>query len=399
VSNGAPPVAEEGCALKTITRALQIIGTPVLPTTIEVVGGAVGAGETFPLVIPANVTITTKANSGAVTVTVPANKVGFTLGSPASAIQGSAGSTLTITTTAATPGTVGVLVNGTAGGNGTAAQETTLANVTINGLLDHGIEVEAGILNIGAGVVSENNGTATTQGDGLLVSGGEAVINAPAGSTATTFNDNSAHGILVTGTGFVVINGVVTTAATGVGTVETNGNGLAGVWVEQTAGGAANPPKNLLNGLASFGNTGHGMRIVAGSQVIARGSAFLGNTGDGVIISAASIAADNSLVGIDLGDINVNGANTFQATGAAANKAAGICVDVNNQAAPLLAQGNQFQASNCANPGGGALFVNPRSCQNTCVGGANRVCDLGFINPESAAMPSTNTANVSSCTE
>jgi len=402
VNNGTPPVAAEGCALKTITRALQIIGpNPVNATTIEIVGtggGAVGAGETFPLVIPANVTVTTKSGTGAVTVTVAAGKNGFTLGSPTSAIQGNAGATLTITTEAGA-GTVGILVNGAA-----VSASTTISDVTISKMGQHGIEVTAGSVAINAGVVSNTNGTAAFGGDGLFVTGGQAVINVAAGAAATTFNANTAHGILVEGNGRITLTGSVTNNATGAGTVETNGNAAAGVWLEQTAPLVGTAPLNTITGLISFGNTGgNGMRIVAGSQVTVRKSVFLNNSGDGVIISAGGPGSTNSMVGIDLGDVGgaaaTIGDNTFQSLGATANKAAGLCIDVTNQTTVLPAVGNQFSLKNCIVGTTGAIQTNPKNCQNLaadCVGG---VCDLGFINPASPTANSTNAANVSTCTE
>ena len=413
VSSGAPPASEPGCALRTITRALQIIGSPTVPTTIVIVGGAVGVGETFPLVIPANVTITNKATT---TITVPAPKAGgtsngFTLSSPTSSINGSAvaGATLVITTVQVvaggveTGGSVAILVNGNAGGNGTAAQATSISNVTITGMLNHGVEIDAGIVNINGGVISTANGFAgpgapAVAGDGLFVSGGQAIISVAAGGTPTTFNSNTAHGILVQNGGSITLTGSVTTPLTGVGTIETNNNSLAGVWIQQASPVTGNPPLNTITGLASFGSEGNGMRIVTPSTVTVRSSAFLGNNGSGVIISAGGATGNNSFAGIDLGDTTTKGLNTFQAAAApATNRNAGICIDVNNQSNPLLAIGNQFSALNCATQMG-TLSVNPHSCDNAaapvCTGG---ICDIGLIDPVVAGA-STNSATVTGCT-
>jgi hypothetical protein len=386
--------AEATCALKTITRALQLIGTASAPTTIEIVGGAAGpsaaTGETFPIVVPTNVTITTESGSGAVTITIPSGLAGFTMSSPASAIQGNTGASLTITT-AANGGTNGIVVAGTAGGTG---GPTTLANVTITGMLDDGILLNAGILTINPGVTSNNNGTATSAGHGLEVTGGEAIITGSS-NAVTSFNGNTAHGILVEGSGYIALTG--NTAAGG--TVVTDGNALAGVWIQQTPGAAA-LPTNTITGLVSIGSTaGHGMRIVAGSNVTVRSSLFLGNKGDGVIISAgAGLGAVNSMAGIDLGNTTTNGDNTFQSlSGILGNSAAGLCIDVANGQAPLLAVGNQFQATNCATTAA-TLPLNPNSCANSAAACSSGVCDLGLTNP-AGALPSNNTFNVSKCTQ
>ena len=318
---GTPPV--ESCAFKTITRALQVIGTASAATTIEVVGGTTGpsaaSGEVFPISIPANVTITTQPSSGPVTVTVPAGTSGFTMNAPSSAIQGNTGSSLTITSTA-NGATNGIVVGGTAGSTGT----TSIADLTITGMGSSGILVNAGACQIGAGVLANDNGTTTSPGHGLEITAGEAFV-VPNSTTATTFNGNTAHGILVEGSGNVTIVGSVTSASTGVGTVETNGNVLAGVWIENTV--TVGHHSSSITGLVSFGNTGgNGLHVFAGSSVTVRSSAFLGNKGNGVLVSQGTGAtATGSVDGIDLGDATTNGLNTFQAPlGSANNTGVGI---------------------------------------------------------------------------
>ena len=109
-ARGQDAGASESCALKTISRALKLISVvgTALPTQIVVVGASggvtVSAGETFPLVIPSNVTVTT--STGPVKVQVPSGKAGFEIASLSSSITGGTGAALTITTTAADPATV-----------------------------------------------------------------------------------------------------------------------------------------------------------------------------------------------------------------------------------------------------------------------------------------------------
>jgi hypothetical protein len=374
----------DACALKTITRALQIIGTAVVPTEIVVVGGAVGAGETFPIPVPTNVTISTQ--TAAVTVNVPSGRAGFTMSAPNAQITSGSGAPLTITTTV-TGGFGGT--NGIVVGAGSAAT-TQVSNVTITGMINNGILVNGGALTIGQGVVASKNGTAVRNGNGLSVQGGEAIISVTSG-TATTFNSNSAHGILVGGSGFIHLTGSVTSAASGTGTVETNANTLAGVWIQQAAGA----PQNVISGLVSFGNTaGNGMRIVGGSNVQVRNSAFLGNSNNGVIVSTGTGANANSLAGIDLGTSGTggsNGGNTFQASlGSGNNGGAGICLAVAANSGTLNAAGNTFHAATCTS-GSPTLTLNNGGCANSatlCTGG---VCDLGENNATG------NTFDVATC--
>jgi hypothetical protein len=398
--------ASPSCALKTITRALQLIGTTGLATQVVVVGGTgvtVGAGETFPIAIPANVTLT--SSTGPVTVQVPNGKSGFEIAKSPAGLTSGANAPITITTTVTpnsgttlpTGGTYGILV---AAGS-TAA--STITNVTVSGMLGDGIHVNGGVVTIGQGVVSTNNGIQPTtragyQSPGLHVTGtGEAIINVPSGDTPTQFNANTAHGILVDQTGYIDLTGAVTNGAMGTGTIQTNGNLPAGVWIQQTPG--ANIPRNIITGLVSYQNTGgNGMRIVAGSSVTVRSSAFLANAADGVIVSTYGTGATavNDMSKIDLGDATGNGDNTFQAPlGAGNNGNAGLCIAVAANAGVLSAVGNQFSAANCATTAA-TLTLNASGCGNSAARCAGGVCDLGYA---SAADSTGNSFNVAMCTQ
>ncbi len=215
--------------------------------------------------VPANVTITTRASSGAVKVTVPTGKAGFVMNSPSSSITSASGAPITITTTVSGTPTGGT--DGIVAGTGSATT-TQISNVTVTGMLGDGILVNgSGVLSIGAGVVSTSNGVSSKTGNGLEVTGaGQAIIAVASGATATQFNQNTAHGILVEGGGSINLTGAVVSVSAGTGTVEANGNTFAGVWIEQTPGIAA-PAQNVLDGLVAFANTsGNGMRIVASSR-------------------------------------------------------------------------------------------------------------------------------------
>jgi hypothetical protein len=379
--------AAASCALKTITRALQLIGTAVVPTQIVVVGGAsatVSAGETFPIKVPTNVTISTQ--TGPVTVNVPNGKAGFAMSAPNAQITSGSGAMLTITTT----------VTGTAGGTdgivvGTGSDASTqISNVTVTGMVDSGILVNGGALTLGQGVVASSNGVGNKAGHGLSVQGGEAIVDVPSGSPPTKFDDNTAHGILVGGTGFIHLTGSVISATAGTGTVVTNGNTAAGVWIQQTA---AAPAQNVINGLVSFANAGgNGMRIVGGSSVQLRSSVLLGNGANGVIVSTGTGATANSLANIDLGTGASSGGNTFQAPlGSGNNANAGLCLAVAANSGTLDAAGDTFHAATCTS-GTPTLTLNTKGCGNNAAMCAGGVCDLG----ETAATG--NVFNVATCT-
>jgi hypothetical protein len=387
-----------GCAFKTITRALQVVGAPAEPTTISVLGpSTVSTGETFPLILPDDVSVTT--SGGAVTVDVPAGKSGFTLSSPNSSIYGGTGAALTIS------GQGNTATNGIVATTGSAAT-TEISNLTVTGFEDDGILVQfAGILTIGEGVTSTLNGTATTattRHDGLHVTGtGNAIINVPQGSTPTHFDGNTNHGILVDGSGSITLTGSVINATAGTGTVTANGNYAAGLWVAQTAGTVAAPaPVNSVNGLVAFGNTdGNGIRIVPGSALKLRNSATLGNEASGINVSnEAAFGGSNDITHIDLGspataDAGADyGNNALQeALGAAGhNTGVGICLDVRANGGTLLAAGNVFGTTNCAAALGdaGAPVLTSNA---TCGAGA----DLGIM---VAGGGGGNDINVTQCT-
>jgi len=371
------------CAFKTITRALEVIGNDAaFAITVTVIGpSTVATGETFPIPVPQNVTLTT--SGGAVTVNVPQAKVGFVLNAPNASIAGGAGAALTVSGQA-NKGTFGITASSA------TSTGTSISNLTVSSFATAGILVQnGGTLGIGAGVTS----TGSPDGLHLMGTGTPSVtINVPSGAAATHFDSNTVHGILVSGNGSISLTGAVaSTAVPPMGTVTTNHNTAAGVWVEQTAG---TPPLNTITGLVSYANTGNGLRLVGGSNVKVRGSVSLGNTDSGVIVSAGAAgggAATNDISKIDLGDPSDAGGtignNTLQAAlGDGQNGNAGVCLAMRANAGTLLAAGNAFSTLNCATATGGVV-TNAAGCGNTCAGG---VCDIGFSG-------AGNSINVSLC--
>jgi hypothetical protein len=352
--------AQAGCAFKTITRALAVIGTPTLASSITVLGpSTVRAGETFPLVLPAKLALTT--SGGAVTVNVPSGDNGVTLNSAGTTVTGATGAPLTIS------GQNGKATTGiSAFGKSTAA--TTISNVAVSGFYAYGIEVgNNAVLTIGPGVKSSGNW------DGLLVHvSGHVVIDVPAGSATTSF-DSNAYGIGVIGNANIALTGSVKSATAGTGTVTTNKNGLAGLNIGQTPG---TPPHNVIDGLVAFGNMGNaGILLFAGSNVQVRNSATLGNSQYGILVYPGGTSTDVSK--IDLGTATSPGLNIVQdaAGGAEINGGAGICLGLPAGTGSLSAMGNIFGSTNCSTTAG-KLSINKSGCGNvsSCAG---NTCDLG----------------------
>jgi hypothetical protein len=352
---------------------LQAIGpNPAAGTVISVIGASTvpytpntkATKEVFPIVVPAHVIIT--AENGLVTVVPPANSVAFSLVGAASGIDGSArGGTLTIegkTNNAF----IGVHVDtGTTDG-------TLLRNVIIQNFQQEGILVSnAGVLGIKQGVSVLSNGLGSPKLPGLHVTGsGHVNISVPNGQATTSFNKNGQHGILVTGTGFVNIQGL---QSAGAGTIECRQNNVAGLAISQTPG--AGLPQNTVNGLLVAGTTnGNGIRIEGGSNVKVTNSSSLGNGGSGILVatSLVGITRNNSIANIVLGTAAAPGNNTFQADlGSNANQGAGICLQLDANSGTLMARGNQFSGGAMCATTASVLTFDNKTCAN------NR--DLGLL--------------------
>ncbi len=331
-TTGTGSNASAGCAFKTVTRALAFIGTtPNSGTLVNILPtGSVSSttGEVFPIHVPTNTTV---SGSGAVvTVEVPAASTGFVLSQTSSGLTSLAIDGQTNTAN------YGIQVTG-----GTA----TLSNISVANMLHDGIHVtNAASVSIGAGVSSTQNGTATTGADGLHVSNTSTVTIDVTSGTATHFDSNSAHGIYVNGTASIALT--ATPGANGTGTVTTNANTAAGVWIQQTPG--ATLPVNTISGLVAWANQGNGIRIVAGSAAQLRNSIVLANADNGVIVSTntASAPPSDDTSKIDLGTTTgpSYGKNTLQANlGSNPNGSAGICLQLTHNAGSTLnAAGNTF---------------------------------------------------------
>jgi len=370
--------AVAGCAVKTVGRALALIGnSPAAGTKILLLKGPVSTAETFPIAVPQNVLIASAGST--VTVQVSANSTGFDMQGAGSALEN-----LDIY------GGDHVAQNGVIVTSANTTNRASMTNVAVRNFAGAGISVTGtGALAIREGVSSKNNGTTTNVlsiANGLTVGGtfdtgtASVVITTSASSDTVAFNDNTGLGIAVYGAGSVTINGVP--GSGGEGTVTANHNGLVGVGIYQTPG--TEVPQNAITGLVAWGNgTGpdaianalewlfpkSGMVIGGGSSVILRDSYTLNNSGDGVHVQT-SLSGDDDVTKIDLGKVyNTNpGRNTLQAAGGNnPNAGAGICLDfpTNDTAATLNAAGNVFRGTNCST-GTGALTKS-----TNCTGGVD----------------------------
>jgi hypothetical protein len=346
------------CAFKTITFALTTLGTPTAATTIHVLGiSTVSEGETFPLVVPANVTI--DSAGGAVTVALPASSMtnAFTLASPTSGLKG-----LTIDGSAAAGSTSGVVVN-------TGAAASTFVNaVEVKGFGGPGIQVQgSAAFTIDVGTSLHDNGTATgtLKKSGLYVTGTASVTaNIAAGGAAVSFASNAGEGVLVDMTATLAFTGVpdANASTSGTGTIVMHDNATNGITIASTAGigGGA----TTLTGVVLWHNTLEGAAITAGASVTVRSSVVLDNADNGILVSGGpAVVLTNPVSAIDLGSAH-DGMNIVQAA-TNGNGAAGICNGVTGSAAApaaLNAQGNTFSGHDCSLSASSAVILSRNNC-------------------------------------
>jgi hypothetical protein len=325
-----------GCAFKTISRALAVIGpTPNLGTRVLVqVSGVVGvaqSGEMFPIDVPSNVTI--GGSGGRAQINVPANTNGFALHHPGSGLTN-----LTIDgqNNAAA---YGIYVS-------TGADVTTsISSLDVQNMGRDGIRVlGSAVLSIGAGVRATFNGTSGVPADGLSVTDqARAKISVTSGDPVH-FDHNTARGIYVTKAAVIELTG--TAGTSGNGTITSNSNGTAGLWIEQTP--ASGLPLNTVTGLVAWANIGNGIRIMGGSAARVRQSWVLANGSSGIQVSTYvnGFTRNNDTSKINLGTTSgpSYGGNTVQAgLGNNPNAGAGICLAVDRAAGAVLnAAGNIF---------------------------------------------------------
>ncbi len=345
-------VATPSCSFRTVTRALAAVSSSVVAGTQIVIVGKSGqtvlldAAETLPIIVPANVAITTQTGPIRLNLNASADTnvvAGFQLSGAGAAIAPDPAAPVTIDGAMNTSG-VGIGVSPGAG------NAVSLANVVVRNTGGYGISVANGTLSIGQGVSVTGAGTALKRRDGLFVGGGTVNIVVNAGQATTAFSNNTQHGIYVTGMGVINIAGVpVTAAPNGQGTVVANGNALAGLGIFESPGTAA---MSSVDGLVAWQNTQNGLRLYGGGRVRVRNSVFLANILNGVYITSFDMsAAGNDLSQLDLGKAGNPGRNILQASTGANPDLAGLCVGMSGGqgALALSAQGNIFSGgTDCA---------------------------------------------------
>jgi len=332
-----------GCAFKTISRALAVIGAnPNAGTKVYVLAtaqvSASSNGESFPIDVPTNLTI--MGSGGRPQILLPANTTGFLMHHVASGLNN-----LSI------DGNNHMASYGVYVSTG-ASLTTTITSLQIQNMSHDGIAVVGtGQLTVQSGVQSTSNGTNSNTGDGLRITDqAHVVLNVTSGD-AVHFDQNTAHGIRVQSAGSIALTAAPSTG--GAGTVTTNHNAAAGLWIEQTPG--SSPPANVVTGLVSWANTTNGIRIVAGSSATLRQSYVLANGSNGIIVSTSvnGSTRSNDVTQIDLGTTAgpSYGGNVVQAAlGNNPNAGAGICLALDRMAGSQLnAAGNMFAGpTDCA---------------------------------------------------
>jgi hypothetical protein len=302
----------------------------------------ISSGETFPLNIPTNVTVST--TGGVVTIVVPANATAFNMAKPLSTIDGTAGLVLDGISGSTNTGLHGV--NVTTGADAT----TIIRNLTIKNMSGTGIEISSpnagtATLSIKKNVDVSNCGLTTTDQVRRpaihIGSGGAVDISVPATQAPTRLHDNTAGGIGVEGTGILTIKG--TPGATlGTGSVVIDKNTGSGIIL----GSSTN--KATIDGVVSWGNlSGSGIRVAAGAEFSLRNSVLLANAQHGVHVYALA-GSSTSVSAIDLGSGGEDGLNHVQASAADGNVngGAGICLDViGGTNLSLAARGNIFSST------------------------------------------------------
>jgi hypothetical protein len=377
---------EAPCSFQTITAALQQIGaTPATGTTVVVLNTAsvVSPPETFPIEVPANVTI-----QGQPTVVRAPTGVSavFRLQAPASELD-----KLVIDGTQVIDGVLSVsdVATGIEVDQGSDVT-TRITNVQVGNMHSQGIAVYAGaMLTLGSGVSSISNGPPLTSpsgswpGDGLVVYG-TVTIHVDAGETAAEFNDNKHFGIWVRDSGSLTVTGTANPVVIAT-------RDYHGLTITQTP--VPYPPLNAVASLIASDSVGHGIVVNAGSSLKLRGSETRSSYGYGIVIETAAALESSDVTWIDLGTESDPGGNTFQfAPSSSINVGSGICLILQdlNAGQTLHAAGNIFGGTDCASTPASLNHI------GTCAFGT----DYGILVPSSdAGIPLTtnNTIDLSKC--
>jgi hypothetical protein len=375
--------ATPGCSFRTLTKALEVInasGTAPTGTTITIVGRTTGTtslytvaaggvtAETLPIVVPANVTITTK--TGPVKLTLGSTKTGFSLVGNDAGIQPISDALLTID--GASVSGPGIVVTTAANAN-----TVNLKNIIVKDTNDDGIQITKGTANIvsdlsvtgaaanginisgtGAATIGPGVSVTTAGANGLNISSGSATITVTSSQTSTAFDSNGQYGISVSGTGVLTINGATPTTGTAIRTVSAKNN--TGNNVNFASSSATT---STIDHFYSYNSEADGLHIVAGSHIQVRSSVFKSNAHNGINITSST--TDSDLTDIDLGTTADPGVNTLQsATGSGPNLYAGLCVNLTEGTTTqtLQAAANLFAGKDCSATASGLTITKSATC-------------------------------------
>ena len=319
-------------------------------------GSAADPVEALPIAVPANVNVRITTSGGAVLLKVArAGQPALRIQTPRFALEPANNARLIIDGT------------GVAGGPGievaAGSANTTIQNVTVQGTRDHAIQVAAGQVQLGPGVLATRAGVDNERRSGLHITGGSVQITGAAQRPAI-FEANTGAGISVLQAGGLEVDGTVVNGQLD-GTVVVRRNAAqgaqpAGIYIEQNA--AANAV--ILEGLVVFGHANTaGIKVRGGSKLKLRGSLVL-NNGTGILLSG--IAGNQDFSGVDLGRAGDGGRNVLQSAVAAVRNDAGGSASPTWRPrppiAPISAQLNVFGGASCAVADGGKVLRFDANC-------------------------------------
>ncbi|MCC6645703.1 MAG: right-handed parallel beta-helix repeat-containing protein, partial [Polyangiaceae bacterium] len=345
-------VAAPGCALRTVTAAIKLVNAgPGGVTTIQIVGpSTLDAGESYPLVLPADVVLTT---TGDVTAKPGpslsgSNSAVVRLQHPGSAIDTDATFVIDASGSPASSQLAGVVVE-PGSTDSTRLRGVSVLDAPGNGIRLTGkarLTVQDGVTVSGAGRGGNFSGIFLTDGGSLLT------IDVPAGERPTTVVGSGSSGITVTGPSGVKISGVPG-ANPGEGTVVLSGNTVHGFNGLATGNGQQGVS---LDGLVTFNNGdasskgGSGVFLSMNTRAKVRRCVSLGNTRAGVHVDGTGALNSPATSLVDLGVAGDPGLNVLQ-DAASANQGVGICFTPPTSVvtSTQVARGNTFGAAkDCA---------------------------------------------------
>lgn len=335
-----------GCPHRSLTRALARLevaraaqGAAAPDAVITIVNDAAGVtlgldtGETFPLAVPARVTITSGDH-----------------GRPAPTIrpEGYAREGISLTGAGWHLSHVVVACDGVGfrgvdnhGGGG------AMDHVVVEGC-GHGFVSAVGQVAVGPGVQIRRNTW------GFKITGGTAIVTGGAGAEHTSFSDNKTMGIWIHGGG--TVSGSPTRVQIDARNVTTDAPDVNDVSVEGSMYGVyfdLGPEVFDVRGLRVTGN-GLGIFVPGGPVTMkVRGSFLANNARSALRLSTAALLAESV---IDLGRPGGtdDGGNTFEVPGqaSAVNAEGTLCIDPPGAGfAGLLAVGNIFGRTDCRHGG------------------------------------------------